>query len=62
MFIDIDNLLEPYAIKNCFFFHGKHFTAARINIRIDPARLSTSNYLRYFDSRYLGRVISPEGS
>ncbi|MCV6069550.1 glycosyltransferase family 2 protein, partial [Escherichia coli] len=37
MFIDIDNLLEPYAIKKIVsFFHGKHFTAARINIRIDP--------------------------
>ncbi|AHW93673.1 glycosyltransferase [Enterobacter asburiae] len=62
MFIDIDNLLEPNAIKKIVsFFHGKHFTAARINIRIDPARLSTSNYLRYFDSRYLGARNIPEG-
>ncbi|ELP5713447.1 putative glycosyltransferase YibD [Enterobacter sp. DC1] len=62
MFIDIDNLLEPDAIKKIVsFFHGKHFTAARINIRIDPARLSTSNYLRYFDSRYLGARNIPEG-
>ncbi|MDR2264684.1 MAG: glycosyltransferase family 2 protein [Enterobacter asburiae] len=62
MFIDIDNLLEPGAIKEIVsFFHDKHHTAARINIRIDPARLYTSNYLCYFDSRYLGARNIPEG-
>jgi glycosyltransferase involved in cell wall biosynthesis len=62
MFIDIDNLLEPGAIKKIVsFFHDKHHTAARINIRIDPARLYTSNYLCYFDSRYLGARNIPEG-
>lgn len=63
MFIDIDNLIEPKAIKKIVsFFHGKQYTAARINIRIDPARLYTSNYLRYFDSRYLGARNIPEGT
>ncbi|MBO0404114.1 glycosyltransferase [Enterobacter bugandensis] len=62
MFIDIDNLLEPNALKKIVsFFHDKSYTAARINIRIDPARLNTSNYLRYFDSRYLGARNMPEG-
>lgn len=62
MFIDIDNLLEPDAIKKIVsFFHDKHHTAARINIRIDPARLYSSNYLCYFDSRYLGARNIPEG-
>lgn len=62
MFIDIDNLLESDAISKVInFFKNKQYTAARINIRIAPDRLNKSNYLRYFDSRYLGARNIPEG-
>lgn len=62
MFIDIDNLLKPDAIsKVVSFFRNKQYTAARINIRIDPDRVTKSNYLRYFDSRYLGARNISEG-
>ncbi|XUV83310.1 glycosyltransferase [Enterobacter sp. TMH.L2] len=62
MFIDIDNLLEENTIaKVVSFFKGKKYTSARINIRIDPERLKQSNYLRYFDSRYLGARNISEG-
>ncbi|MGP3592560.1 glycosyltransferase [Vagococcus sp. WN89Y] len=55
MFLDVDNILEKNAIKNAMsFFRGKDFVCARINIRISPQRVTESNYIRYFDSRYLG--------
>lgn len=55
MFLDVDNILEKNSLKNAMlFFRNKHFVCARINIRIAPKRITESNFVRYFDSRYLG--------
>ena len=55
VFIDIDNILEKNSLAGIAdFFHGRELTSARMNIRIDPLRLNSSQYMRYFDSRYLG--------
>ncbi|MGC6387337.1 glycosyltransferase family 2 protein [Ewingella sp. S1.OA.A_B6] len=55
LFIDVDNILEKKALIGISdFFYEKNLTSARINIRINPSRLCSSQYMRYFDSRYLG--------
>ncbi|RLZ52527.1 glycosyltransferase, partial [Proteus mirabilis] len=55
-FVDIDNLLQQGCLKKLYsiVLSSKVPLVVRANVRCWPKLTSTSNYLHYFDSRYLG--------
>ncbi|GDX04564.1 glycosyltransferase family 2 protein [Buttiauxella sp. A111] len=55
-FVDIDNLIQPGCLSNLISMIDKNNEpfVARANVRCWPALTKKSNYLHYFDSRYLG--------